>query len=707
MAEIGHMRALLGEMRRLSAAEAPTKLQGMGFAKVWNEDEAPTKLQGFGIDKWWNVDRGHVGARYVLKMCKDLLSHGDDRVPWHLRKSLHDLLNALILTFNGHNEKLSRNNVEAASQQQRQRDRVIDIYERYTGMLPEFRQVVNTIVTTTGLDWEQARAELSKQTQQPSKISGFKGGDKAGDEFAVALSAFLTAIHLYLNKNIKDISTTWNDEIAPVVPKQPDPPAYVPTDEEKARVTEVAVRLLTLRKMLQRYYKKSLKWDPENCFVSMIFECSEMFWQHASGDGTDAERKHWLTYEQELKLIQEKPAYYLKPTPVISKLERAFWHPKIQYNADLVREFDETCRLVHLWFGDPDWQSKITRKQAIMAGDFRTTVSNCLFWLSEILPKDSLFEDPGIIKKNDAFRKALRSCVDLFYDGNEPKDLDGEQEMRLINRCNLQLQGLETLMQQSTFSQDMKDKFKVLKDYITSYLFSPTYIESTVAWILKGTEDMFADIAKVTAYSTELKENFVDAYGDSDKKEDALKAFTQLAEFVNKIKKNPNDDSKNLIAFVVKFCLGLCRSLNRCPPGVTLDGWIKQQLRTDYISMKEDYMKDPVVKLVRAYCVAVETLSSINNWGEVKHYKDYKENDRVDAYTRQLNGILSSTNEYLSGPHQKPTREDIEAIMKKITSLRNKLETDKYKGLDQKRVENLMEDCRVALKAYIDYEYPE
>ena len=70
MAEIGHMRARLGEMRRLSAAA-----------------EAPTKLEGFLMDaaKVYNEDLGLTGAGWVRHRCIELLSEGGKRVPDALR----------------------------------------------------------------------------------------------------------------------------------------------------------------------------------------------------------------------------------------------------------------------------------------------------------------------------------------------------------------------------------------------------------------------------------------------------------------------------------------------------------------------------------------------------------------------------------------------------------------------------------------------
>jgi len=76
----------------------------------------------------------------------------------------------------------------------------------YTKMLPSVKVEVRRFVTTPGLTWTQTRAELEKLTQQESSTLGMrtqKSGSLAGDTYAVALSAFLTAIHKYLKRHGK------------------------------------------------------------------------------------------------------------------------------------------------------------------------------------------------------------------------------------------------------------------------------------------------------------------------------------------------------------------------------------------------------------------------------------------------------------------------------------------------------------------------
>ena len=76
-----------------------------------------------------------------------------------------------------------------------------NIHDAYAGILEALKVEVAKLVPTTGLTWKQARAELSKQTQQASWRHA--KGSKANDKYAVALSDFLTAIHLYLKRHGK------------------------------------------------------------------------------------------------------------------------------------------------------------------------------------------------------------------------------------------------------------------------------------------------------------------------------------------------------------------------------------------------------------------------------------------------------------------------------------------------------------------------
>ena len=67
------------------------------------------------------------------------------------------------------------------------------IHDVYAAQLGALKTVVASLVPTTGLAWKQARGALSKQTK--------KGCALEKDAFAVALSEFLTAIHLYLTRH--------------------------------------------------------------------------------------------------------------------------------------------------------------------------------------------------------------------------------------------------------------------------------------------------------------------------------------------------------------------------------------------------------------------------------------------------------------------------------------------------------------------------
>jgi hypothetical protein len=75
----------------------------------------------------------------------------------------------------------------------------LQIHDEYAGILQEVKAEVATFVTTPGLNWTQMREALTKLTQQASWRH--KEGSKAKDTYAVALSEFLTAIHLYLHRH--------------------------------------------------------------------------------------------------------------------------------------------------------------------------------------------------------------------------------------------------------------------------------------------------------------------------------------------------------------------------------------------------------------------------------------------------------------------------------------------------------------------------
>ena len=191
MADIAHMRRLLGEMRRLSAAaEAPTKLEGAGDVLL-------------GAAKVYHEDMGFMSAGWLTHLCHELLSRGGEGVSDNLRYQVLRLQQRLQKVESV--EQWTPNKRDADDLKAMQPGCRWAVYYQYKAMLSEVRKAVESFVTTEGLNWEQMRAELTKRTHRGSTMVGFvtsKSGDLASDTFAVALSAFLTGIHTYLNRYI-------------------------------------------------------------------------------------------------------------------------------------------------------------------------------------------------------------------------------------------------------------------------------------------------------------------------------------------------------------------------------------------------------------------------------------------------------------------------------------------------------------------------
>ena len=81
---------------------------------------------------------------------------------------------------------------EEASHERRASESRWEVYWRFQEALPEVKKVVKNFGVRDGLDWKQTRAELRKKTQNELK----------SNDYAVALSAFLSAMHKYLGRYI-------------------------------------------------------------------------------------------------------------------------------------------------------------------------------------------------------------------------------------------------------------------------------------------------------------------------------------------------------------------------------------------------------------------------------------------------------------------------------------------------------------------------
>ncbi len=199
MADIAHMRSLLGEMARLAASH---RVDGAHVA------EAPTSQAGLVETMYngWNDNLGFTSTGYVWNKCSELLRLGGEQIPKYLKKYLYTLYEALRDADSDEFEWTEDNKDERQAQRARHQTGRTNFFDLYTQMLPAVQAEVRRFVTTPGLTWTQTRAELRLLTQQETSTLGVrtqKSGSLASDTYAVALSAFLTVIHKYLKRHGK------------------------------------------------------------------------------------------------------------------------------------------------------------------------------------------------------------------------------------------------------------------------------------------------------------------------------------------------------------------------------------------------------------------------------------------------------------------------------------------------------------------------
>jgi hypothetical protein len=170
--------------------------------------EAPTRQAGLMETghEVWNNNLGFTSAKYAEDACWELLRWGGKQIPAALIKELETLCKALS-DADSHEFEWTEDKLEKRQKQKESheagRTKIFDIYKR---IMPAVQAEVYHFVTTPGLTWTQARAELRKLTQQETSTLGVrtqKSGSLAGDTYAVTLSAFLTAIHKYLKRHGK------------------------------------------------------------------------------------------------------------------------------------------------------------------------------------------------------------------------------------------------------------------------------------------------------------------------------------------------------------------------------------------------------------------------------------------------------------------------------------------------------------------------
>ena len=191
------MRGLLDELNRLSVLACGAC--GDCGACARRGGAAPAKLEG--VREVWNENLGWIGAGYVLRKCDALLAVTSDHLSKDLKNQLETLKTALETAYEGQKWFSDGDYLEANSQERQQRNNVSAVKKQYETMFPELTKVMSYFMQPENRTWDQQLAELTKSTKQASRIGGSKGGNLASDAFAVALSAFLNAIDVYMKKH--------------------------------------------------------------------------------------------------------------------------------------------------------------------------------------------------------------------------------------------------------------------------------------------------------------------------------------------------------------------------------------------------------------------------------------------------------------------------------------------------------------------------
>ena len=177
------MRGLLAEMGgHVHAGREPPPHLGLGLVD--------------GGYEFWNRGLGWGGPNYVRGQCVALLSVGSNVLPDALRQALLRVEVKLDTAVTIQREGVT-NEAEHAQRLHASRS---EVYYTFKDALPEVKKAVKSFGVRDGLDWEQTRAELRRKTQNELKTNAY----------AVALSAFLTAMHQYLARYIAATSLQWD-----------------------------------------------------------------------------------------------------------------------------------------------------------------------------------------------------------------------------------------------------------------------------------------------------------------------------------------------------------------------------------------------------------------------------------------------------------------------------------------------------------------
>ena len=186
MGQMVHMRALLAEMGGLGA-QAPRAQEGYKNDVVVN-----TLLAG---QEFWNKSLGFAGPNFVRIKCVVLLSVGSGVLPDALRQALLRVEGKLTAADSVEREAV----FNEAEHKTNLSDSRWAVYNAFKAALPHVKEAMKSFGVSDGLSGKQARAQLKKKTQNELK----------SNDYAVALSEFVTAMHQYLGRYIHEESLQW------------------------------------------------------------------------------------------------------------------------------------------------------------------------------------------------------------------------------------------------------------------------------------------------------------------------------------------------------------------------------------------------------------------------------------------------------------------------------------------------------------------
>ena len=177
---------------------------------------------------WKNDTLDFMTASWVWDRCNDLsnvLQHmtTDERKKyWTLECDLHTLMRDLRKAASSEASSPDGTVGSKPRLEARRSQDMWEVFEQYKAMFIYLQKFVKIFVPTDGLDWQQTREELERKTQHTKMMGLQQAGELASNNFAVALSALLSAIHKYLYRYVSKKTLM---ELTDGLPEVPDFPA--------------------------------------------------------------------------------------------------------------------------------------------------------------------------------------------------------------------------------------------------------------------------------------------------------------------------------------------------------------------------------------------------------------------------------------------------------------------------------------------------